>query len=105
MEGIIVTVIKNLRLIKLKRSSSDYRYAYILVKEIIILAGEGLSKPSKVAEKNIEQVLFKNCVPFTDSICKVNNMQANNAKDLDVIIPMYNLLEYSDSYTETSAIL
>ena len=87
----------------LKRSSSDYRYAYILVKEIITLAGEGLSKPAKVAEKNIEQVLFKNCVPFTDSICKVNNMQVNNAEDLDVI--MYNLLEYSDSYTETSAIL
>ena len=35
----------------------------------------------------------KNCTPFTDCINKINNTQIDNAKDLDVVIPMYNLIE------------
>ena len=37
-------------------------------------------------------VIFKNCAPFTDRISEINNTQVDNAKDLDLVMPMYNLL-------------
>ena len=44
---------------------------------------------------------FKNCTPFTDYISEINNTQVNNAKDIDAVMPMYNLIEYSDNYSKT----
>ena len=38
---------------------------------------------------------FKNNAPFTNYISKINNVLIDNAEDLDIVIPMYNLLEYS----------
>ena len=38
---------------------------------------------------------FKNNTPFTNCISKINNVLIDNAKDLDVLMPIYNLLEYS----------
>ena len=52
-------------------------------------------------ENNI-QVLFKNCAPFTDCISEVSNTQIDNAKDIDVVMPMYNLIEYGDNYSKIS---
>ena len=52
-------------------------------------------------ERN-KQVTIKNCAPLTDYISKINNTQVNNAKDLDVLLLMYNLIEYSDNYGKTS---
>ena len=46
--------------------------------------------------------MFKNCAPFTNCISEVNSTQINNAKYLDVVMPMYNLIEYSDNYSKTS---
>ena len=46
--------------------------------------------------------MFKNCAPFTECISKVNNTQLNNAKDADIVMPMYNLIEYIDDYSKTS---
>ena len=43
-------------------------------------------------------VIFKNCVPFTDCITEINNTQIDNAKDIDFVIPMYDLTEYSDNH-------
>ena len=40
----------------------------------------------------------KNCAPFTVCISKINNTQIDNAKDIDVVMPMYNLIEYTDNY-------
>ena len=40
--------------------------------------------------------------PFTDCISAINNTQIDNAKDLDVVMPMCNLIEYSDNYSKTS---
>ena len=48
-------------------------------------------------KKNI-QVVFKNCNPFTNCISKINNTQIDNAEDINVVIPMYNLIEYSNNY-------
>ena len=36
--------------------------------------------------------MFTNCAPFTDWISKINNTQRDNAKDIDIVIPMYNLI-------------
>ena len=49
---------------------------------------------------NIE-VVFKNFAPFTDCISEINNRQIDNAKDIDIVVPMYNLIEYSNNYSKT----
>ena len=54
--------------------------------------------------KNIKVVL-KNCAPFTNWISKTNKTQIDNAKFIDVVMPMYNLIEYSNNYSETSGSL
>ena len=46
-------------------------------------------------------VAFKNCAPFIHCISEINNIQIDNAKDIDIIMPMYNLIEYSDNYAKT----
>ena len=48
---------------------------------------------------------FKNNGPFINCISKINYIQINNAEDLDVIMPMYNLLEYSKNYRKTTGSL
>ena len=45
---------------------------------------------------------FKNNTPFTNCISKINNVLIDNAEDLDIVMPMYNLLEYSKSYSKTT---
>ena len=45
---------------------------------------------------------FKNCASFTDCINETNNTLVNNPKDLDVVMPRYNLTEHGDSYSEIS---
>ena len=50
-------------------------------------------------------MVFKNCAPFTNCISEVNNTQVDNAKDIDIVMPMYNLIEYSDNYAKTSGSL
>ena len=50
-------------------------------------------------------MIFKNCAPFTNCISEINNTQIDNAKDIDIIMPVYNLIEYSDNYSKTIGIL
>ena len=50
----------------------------------------------------IKKVTFKNCVPFSDCIIETNNTQINLGQKIDVVMSMYNLIEYSDAYSETS---
>ena len=52
--------------------------------------------------ENNKQVTFKICVPFTDSISKINNEQLDSVKDLNIVMPMYNLIEYSNNYAKIS---
>ena len=49
-----------------------------------------------------KKIIFKTCVPFTDCINKINNIQVHTAKDFDIVMSMYNLIEYSDNYSKTS---
>ena len=61
----------------------------------------GSRRSSTAAGRNNKQVTFKNCAPFTDCISEINNTQVDNAKDLDVVMSMYNLIGYSNSYLKT----
>ena len=48
-----------------------------------------------------KKVIVKNCAPFTDCITEIKNTQIGNAKDIDVVMPMYNLIEHSDKHFKT----
>ena len=49
----------------------------------------------------IRSDLCENCVPSTDCITAINNTQVDDAQKIDVVMPMYNLIEYSDAYSKT----
>ena len=48
---------------------------------------------------------FKNCAPFTKCISRINNTDIDNAQDIAIVMPMYNLIEYRDNYSKTSGSL
>ena len=50
-------------------------------------------------------MVFKNNAPFINCISKINGVKIDNAEDLDVVMPMYNLLEYSKNYKKTTGSL
>ena len=52
--------------------------------------------------KKNKGVIFKSCAPFTDCISEINNTEIDNAKDIDVVMPIYNLIEYNDNYSKIS---
>ena len=89
----------------LKSSLCDYSDAYILVKGTITIAGAGYDAAARQADERDKGVIFKNCAPFTNCISEINNIQVDNAKDIDIVMPMYNLIEYSDNYVKTSGSL
>ena len=86
----------------LKSSLCDYSDAYILVKGTITIAGAGDNAAARQADERDKGVVFKNCAPFTNCISEINNTQVDNAKDIDIVMPMYNLIEYCDNYAKTS---
>ena len=77
----------------------DYRDTYILVKGNISVNNTAAAGAD--ANNTNKKVIFKNCAPFTDCISKINNIQVDNAKDIDIVMPMYNLIEYSNNYSKT----
>ena len=89
----------------LKSSLCDYSDAYILVKRKITITGEGADEAPRQADESDKGVTFENCAPFTNCISEINNTQIDNAKDTDIVMPMYNLIEYSDNYGKTSGSL
>ena len=86
----------------LKSSLCDYSDAYILVKRKITITGAGDDAAARQADERDKDVAFKNCAPFTNCISGIDNTQIDNAKDIDIVMPMYNLIEYSDNYSKTS---
>ena len=89
----------------LKSSLCNYSDAYILVKGTITITGAGDDAAARQADERDKGVVFKNCAPFTNCISEINNTQVDNAKDIDIVMPMYNLIEYSDNYAKTSGSL
>ena len=86
----------------LKSSLYDYGDAYVLVKGTITIAGEGADTVARHADERDKGLSFKSCAPFTNCISEINNTQADNAKTIDIVMPMCNLIEYSDNYAKTS---
>ena len=95
----------------LKSSLCIYSDAYIVVKRIITITGEKVEEDSgerqgaREADKRDKAVIFKNCAPFNNRIREKNNAQVDNAKDLDVLMPMYDLIEHGDNYLKASGSL
>ena len=89
----------------LKSSLYDYSDAYNLVKGIITITGAGADAAARQADERDKDVAFKNFAPFINCISEINNTQVNNAKDIDIVMPIYNLIEYSDNYAKTTGIL
>ena len=79
----------------LRSDLCDHSNAYFVVKGTTTIVGPNNAKRNK-------EVAFKNNAPFINCISKINDVKIDNAKDLDVVMPMYNLLEYSKSYRKTT---
>ena len=86
----------------LKSNLCDYSDAYILVKGNITITGERDNAAAREADERDKGVAFKNCAPFTACKSNINNVEIDNCQDIDIIMPMYNLIEYSDNYAKAS---
>ena len=75
----------------LRSSLCDYSDAYILVKGNITV--NNTADATDAADNTNKNVIFKNCAPSTNWISKINNTQIDNAEYIDIIMPMYNLIE------------
>ena len=87
----------------LSTSLCDYSDAYIVIKGTITVGNTAAFGAD--ANNTKKMVTLKNCVPFTSCISRINNTQTDDAQYIDVVVPMYNLTEYSDNYSKTSGIL
>ena len=90
----------NFKTSMLRPSLCHYRDAYILVKENISVNNTAAADAD--ASITGKKVIFKNFAPFTDCISKINNTKLDNAKDIDIVMAMYNLIEHSNNYSKTS---
>ena len=89
----------------LRSNLCDYADAYILVKGTITITGAGNDDATKQADERDKGVTFKNCAPFTKYISRINNTDIDTDQDIDIVMSMYNLIEYSDNYSTTSGSL
>ena len=106
----------------LRSDLCDFSDAYIVVKEDIIVTKKTFTANDIEAPNNTaanatatnnannnafgeKKLVFKNNAPFINCISKINGVKIDNAEDLDVVMPMYNLLEYSKNYKKTTGSL
>ena len=75
----------------------DYSDPFVAVK--------GTVEGDNDAKTRNKKLIFKNNTPFRSCISKINNTFIDNAEDLDIVMPMYNLFEYSSNYSMTSGSL
>ena len=87
----------------LRSSLCDYSDAYILVKgNISVNNNVGAAAAANNTDK---KAIFENCAPINSCISKINNAQIDNAEHIDIVMSMYNLIDYSDDYSKTSGSL
>ena len=89
----------------LRSNLCDYAGAYILVKGTITIAGAGNNDAARQADERDKGVIFKNCAPFIKCINRINSTEIDNAKDIDIVMPINNLTEQSDNHSKTSGSL
>ena len=105
-----------------RSNSCDFSGAYIVVKGNITVTKKAFTTDDIEAPNNTEanatctnnannnafgekKLVFKNNAPFINCVLKINGVKIDNAEDLDVVIPMHNLLEYSKNYRKTTGSL
>ena len=93
----------------------------LLLKEILLLLKKTFTTDDIEAPNNTEanatatnngnnnafgekKLFFKNNAPFINCVSKINGVKIDNAEDLDVVMPMYNLLEYSKNYKKQQVV-
>ena len=89
----------------LRSNLYDYADAYVLVNGTKTVTGAGDAAAARQADERDKGVTFKNWAPFIKCINRINNTEMDNAKDIDIVMPIYNLIEYSDNYSKTSGSL
>ena len=78
----------------LKSNLCDYADAYIFVKGTITITGHRDDDAARQLDERNKGVIFKNCPPFTKFISRIKGTDIDNAQDNDIVMPMYNLIEY-----------
>ena len=86
--------------ITLKSSLCDCNDKYMLVSGYITV--NNIAADNADRNNANKKVIFKDCAPFTNCINEINNTQVGSAKDIDIVMPMHNLIEYNDNYLKTS---
>ena len=89
----------------LRSNLCDYADAYILLKGTIKITGEGNYDAAKRLDERNKGVIFKNCAPFTKCISRISNTDIDNSQDIDIVMSMFHLIEYSYNYSKTSGTL
>ena len=90
----------------LKSSLYDYSDAScILDKGAITITGTGDGAAARQADERRKGVIFRNCTPFINCKSEINNTEIDNAKDIDIVMTIYNFIECSDNYSKTSGSL
>ena len=85
----------------LRSSLCNNSDAYILVKGNISVNNTAGAGAAAAANNTNKKVVFRNCSPFTNCIIKINNTKIDIAEYIDIVMQMYNLIEYSDNYSKT----
>ena len=75
------------------------------LKQTITITGDGDNAAARQSDERNKGIVFKSCAPFANCKSEINNAEIDNAEDIDIVMPMYNLTEYSLNYSKTSLIL
>ena len=78
----------------------DYSVAYMLVKGTITVSNTAASVAA--VNNTNKKLISENCATFTDYITERNNIQVDDAQKIDIVMSMYNLIEYSHAYSKRS---
>ena len=77
----------------------DYSDAYLHNKTIITVPNTWAA--AALVYNTNKKVIFKKCAPFNNCVSEINNTQVDHTQDVDIVMPMYNLIEYNDVYLKT----
>ena len=90
----------------LRSNLCDYSDAYILVKSTITVTAPGVNNNAdNITDKRNRPLILKSNAPFVSCITRINGELIEDADDLDIVMSMYNLLEYSKNYRKTIGLL
>ena len=90
----------------LRSNLCDYSDAYILINGTITVTAPGANNGvNNMRDKKNRSLILKNNAPFVSCITRINGELIEDPDDLDIVMPMYNLLEYSKNYRKTIGLL